>query len=92
VRSRHLARWVFAPVFLLALLVLAEPAFAQCSMCKSVLAQSPEGQAMAGELNKAILVMFVAPYVVFGSFTAYFFRGRIGDVVRRALRTLVFPR
>ncbi len=25
---------------------------------------------MAGELNKAILLMFVAPYLVFGSFAA----------------------
>ena len=48
----------------------AAPALAQCSMCQSVVAQSPEGQAMAGELNKAILLMFVAPYLVFGSFAA----------------------
>jgi hypothetical protein len=61
-------------------------------MCQSVLVQSPEGQALAGELNKAILLMFAAPYVVFGSFAAYFFRGRIGGVARRTLRTIVLPR
>jgi hypothetical protein len=83
---------VSAPAFLLTLLALAEPVLAQCSMCKSVVAQSPEGQAIAGELNKAILVMFAAPYLVFGSFTAYFFRGRIGQVVRRILSALVLPR
>lgn len=91
-RARHLARLVSALAFLLTLLALAEPAFAQCSMCQSVLVQSPEGQAMAGELNKAILVMFAAPYLVFGSFAAYFFRGRIGGVVRSTLRALVLPR
>jgi hypothetical protein len=61
-------------------------------MCQSVLVQSPEGQAMAGELNKAILVMFVAPYLVFGSFAAYFFRARLDGAVRRTLRALVLPR
>jgi hypothetical protein len=61
-------------------------------MCLSVIAQSPEGQAVAGELNKAILVMFAAPYLVFGSCAAYFFRGRIGGVVRRTLGALVLPR
>lgn len=77
---------------LLLISALAAPALAQCSMCRSVIAQSPEGQAVAGELNKAILVMFAAPYLVFGSFAAYFFRGRIGGVLRRALGGLVLPR
>ncbi len=76
----------------LAATFLAEPALAQCAMCKSVVAQSPEAQALAGELNKAILFMLAAPYVVFGSFTAYLFRGRLGGFARRALRTLLLPR
>ena len=56
----------------------APAALAQCSMCKAVVAQSPEGQRMAGELNKAILVMLAAPYLVFGSCAAVLFRSRLG--------------
>jgi len=81
-----------AALALLAATFAADPALAQCAMCKSVVAQSPEAQAMAGELNKAILFMLAGPYVVFGSITAYLFRGTLGEFVRRALRALVLPR
>ena len=74
-------------IALLALVVLlgaaAAPAFAQCAMCRSVIAQSPEGQRIAGELNKAILLMFFAPYLIFGSFAAWILRSRIGGGLRR---------
>ena len=83
-------------VVLLALVVLlgaaASPALAQCSMCRSVIAQSPEGQRIAGELNKAILVMFLAPYLIFGSFAAFIFRSRIGAFLRRLAGLLLLPR
>ena len=83
-------------VVLLALVVLlgaaASPALAQCSMCRSVIAQSPEGQRIAGELNKAILVMFLAPYLIFGSFAAFIFRSRIGGALKRLLGVLLLPR
>jgi hypothetical protein len=78
-----------AAVLLAVLVGLAEPALAQCSMCRSVVAQSPEGRRVASELNKAILLMFAAPYLVFGSFAAWLFRGRLGAVARRAARWLV---
>jgi len=81
---------------LLALLVLlfatAEPVLAQCSMCRSVIAQSPEGQRIAGELNKAILLMFLAPYLIFGSFAAWLFRSRIGGALKRLASVLLLPR
>jgi len=79
-------------LLLLALLGLAEPALAQCAMCRSVLAQSPEGQAMATELNKAILLMFAGPYLVFGSLAAYIFRGPLRGFLRKTLGTIVLPR
>ena len=83
-------------VSLLALFVLlglaAEPAFAQCAMCRSVIAQSPEGQRVAGELNKAILLMFFAPYLIFGSFAAWIFRSRIGVAARRLAGLVLLPR
>ena len=75
-----------------ALGLAATPAAAQCAMCRSVIAQSPEGQRVAGELNKAILLMFFAPYLIFGSFTAWIFRSRIGGGLRRVASVLFLPR
>jgi hypothetical protein len=50
------------------------PAAAQCAMCKTALTNSGEGQAVAGELNRAILVMMAAPYLVFGTLALVLFR------------------
>ncbi len=61
---------------LLALAVVAGPALAQCAMCRTALTQSPEGRAMAAGFNRAILVMLVAPYVVFGTGLVLYFRRR----------------
>lgn len=52
------------------------PLAAQCAMCQTALTNSPEGQRIAGEFNKAILVMMAAPYAVFGSVVAFVFRER----------------
>jgi hypothetical protein len=83
-------------IALLVLLVLlgavAGPVFAQCAMCRSVIAQSPEGQRVAGELNKAILLMFFAPYLIFGSFAAWILRSRIGSGLKRLAALLLLPR
>jgi hypothetical protein len=49
------------------LAVPATRAWTQCSMCQSVVTQSPEALSAAGQLNLAILVMFFAPYVVLAS-------------------------
>jgi hypothetical protein len=46
------------------LTVAATRAWTQCSMCQSVVTQSPEAQSAAQQLNLAILLMFFAPYVV----------------------------
>jgi hypothetical protein len=67
-------------------LALAGPAAAQCAMCKTALISSPEGQRLASDFNRAILVMLFAPYLVSGAFLAVFFREKIRDRVRRALR------
>lgn len=63
----------------------ASPAAAQCAMCATTVANSEEGRALAGSLNSAILLMLAAPYAVFGTFLAVFFRHRI----RHRLRILV---
>jgi len=59
------------------LLASAGPALAQCAMCKTFLTSSPEGQRIARDFNLGILVMLVAPYAVFGFFTAFALRGEI---------------
>jgi hypothetical protein len=80
-----------ASLALLAVIVAAAgPAAAQCAMCRSVLQQSAEGQRLSEHLNVAILVMFFAPYLVFGSFLVVIFRGRISGLVVRFLRVVFF--
>jgi hypothetical protein len=76
----------------LAFLLLAPPAGAQCAMCKTALTNSPEGRALSGEFNKAILVMLFAPYLIFGSFTLVFLRERIQARLGRFLSGLRLPR
>jgi hypothetical protein len=76
----------------LAGLLATEPALAQCAMCKATVTQSPEGRAMAEKLNNAILVMFFAPYLVFGTIAAVVFRARIAPFLGRVLRFLFLPR
>lgn len=67
----------------------AQPAAAQCAMCATTVANSEEGRALAGSLNSAILLMLAAPYAVFGTFAAVFFRRRIrhhlSELAARAL-------
>jgi hypothetical protein len=72
--------------------IFAPPALAQCSMCQQVVAQSPEAQRMSGELNRAIVLMFAAPYLVFTSFILAFFRAPIGCRLRSLLRVFALPR
>jgi hypothetical protein len=47
---------------------------------------------MAEKLNHAILVMFFAPYLVFGTIAAVVFRARIALFLARVLRFLFLPR
>jgi len=84
----HLLRAAAGLAVLALLLAAAGPVAAQCAMCRSVLQQSPEGQRLSGQLNLAILVMFFAPYLVFGSFVIVMFRGRIGALLVRFLRVV----
>ena len=65
---------------------------AQCSMCQQVIVQSPEAQKMSSELNRAILLMFVAPYLVFTSFALAFFRAPILRQIQRLVRVFFLPR
>ena len=74
------------------LLLAADPAAAQCSICKTVLTQSPEGRQIGATVNTAILVMLFAPYLVFGSLVVILFRVRITREVARWARFLLLLR
>jgi hypothetical protein len=74
--------------FGLALLLVCLPpsAAAQCAMCQTALTGSPEGRHIAGEFNKAILVMLAAPYLVFGGLVLVLMRQRLGVALVARLR------
>jgi hypothetical protein len=48
-------------------------------MCKTALTQSAEGQRVASDFNRAILVMLAAPYLVFAGIAGFLFRSRIRE-------------
>lgn len=54
----------------------APPASAQCALCRSALESSEEGRAMAGKLNRGILLLLAAPLGVAASVAAAMFRSR----------------
>ena len=71
------------------LLLAASPVLAQCAMCQSALVNSAEGRGMSEEFNRAILVMFFAPYAVFAVVGTVLLRHRIRAAAaqwRRSLR------
>lgn len=81
--SRPRSLVLLAGVAVLGLLI-ANPAWAQCALCKAALESSPEGRAMGASLNKAILVMLAAPYLVFGAVALALFRRRVREAGARA--------
>ena len=48
------------------LVLVGEPAFAQCAMCRQAL-QSPEGRHMIGAFRSGIVLLLIAPFAVFGT-------------------------
>jgi hypothetical protein len=63
----------------------AAPAWAQCAMCRATIENSPEALARGAELNQAILLLFVAPYMVASTLTLALFRQRIAAGLRARL-------
>ena len=91
--SAFTRRLVLTGVLVLSCLALfGPPALAQCSMCQQVVSQSPEARRIGAELNRAILLMFVAPYLIFTSFALVLFRDPIGRHARRLIRIFLLPR
>ena len=65
-------RFVF---FVLSLFLLETSGWAQgCAMCRTALENSPEGRALAGTFNYAILFLMGIPYVLFGAAGIVIFR------------------
>jgi hypothetical protein len=60
-------------------------------MCRTVLTNSSEGQAMAEQMNSGILIMIAAPYLVFGTVGVTLFRGRIAAAWRERRRRASVP-
>jgi hypothetical protein len=54
-------------------------------MCQQVVTQSPEVQHMGAELNKAILVLIAAPYLLVSILAAALLRPRIERTLRARL-------
>lgn len=71
----------FSFLILIAALVVvlamaAEPALAQCAMCKQSVAGSEEAQAVSKGINLAILVLLLPPVAIFVSIFGAFYRSR----------------
>jgi len=60
-------RWLKVGLVLVFVLGLTAAAWSQCAMCRTGLAQSPEGQKMARGFNQAILFLLAAPYLLVGT-------------------------
>ena len=73
-KARHVAL-VFALVVLMAL-ALAQPAWAQCAMCKAALESSAEGRSSASQLNLGILVLLIPPVAIFSGLFGLIYRYR----------------
>jgi len=63
----------------------AAPAFAQCAMCRASIEGSAEGRRVSADLNRAILVLFAAPYLVSGTCATFLFRRRIRSFLKERL-------
>ena len=62
-------------LFAFAMLLLETSGWAQgCAMCRTALENSPEGRALAGTFNYAILFLMGIPYVLFGAAGFFIYR------------------
>ncbi len=59
-----------------ATLAAAEPALAQCSMCRAAVENAVGGGGVANRLNLAILVLLVPPVAIFAGLFTLFYRYR----------------
>ena len=67
---------------LFALMLASSPAFAQCAMCRTSIAGSPDAARLAERFNFAIFVLLIPPVLLFCGFiiALYKFRKAPGEV------------
>lgn len=58
------------------MLVAADPAFAQCAMCKTAIENSTDAAAASKGLNLAALVLLIPPVSIFAGLFGVFYRYR----------------
>lgn len=58
------------------MLVAADPAFAQCAMCKAAIENSTDAVAASKGLNLAALVLLIPPVSIFAGLFGVFYRYR----------------
>ena len=56
------------------IVIVHEPARAQCAMCVTALENSPEGRSMAASFNRGILFLMAVPYAILGTVGVVVFR------------------
>lgn len=58
------------------MLAIADPAFAQCAMCKAAIENSTDSAAASKGLNLAALVLLIPPVSIFAGLFGVFYRYR----------------
>jgi len=77
-------RLVLTLLFVAMVSLLEVSGWAQgCSMCRTALEQSKEGQAIAGSFNYGILFLMGAPYAMIGMVAAAIFRAYRKQVAKK---------
>ncbi|HKC62269.1 MAG TPA: hypothetical protein VKB86_01465 [Pyrinomonadaceae bacterium] len=81
-RSRAIKFLFVAACALFVLVVASSHAFAQCAMCRTSLASSPDSARLAERFNFAVFVLLIPPVVLFCGFifALYKFRKAPGEM------------
>lgn len=73
---KSIAILVFVIAFVAIIFIAAEPAMAQCAMCKESVANSEEGAGLASRLNAAVLILLLPAVAMFVGLFGVFYRYR----------------
>ncbi len=76
-------------------LIISDTAFAQCSMCRTAMLNSPEGQKLARGFNDGILFLLSVPFFVVGTIAfrlrKVYLGSREGAVHKESLPQKIHP-
>ncbi|MBA2735002.1 MAG: hypothetical protein H0U54_19320 [Acidobacteria bacterium] len=64
-RKRTIKIAFVAACIIAAVLVLSEPAMAQCALCKNAVTGSPEAARLSQSLNLGIIILLIPPVLIF---------------------------